>query len=330
MKIHQKIIHTKLNSLISENKIPDFGVYHGLPMHTNTDKWDGKKNWASARRWHRKSWIFVGVYTPNFAIGFAMVDAGFIGKGFCYVHIPNEEIYLENGVDKPFGFGNNFEANLDSQWQLGNYTLHTNNDQSYSLHYEGKDFGLTIDFQDNEQGLSFICPSDGTSKRPFHFTYKNLLVPMDVTLKYRQKEAVYQQVYGSIDFSKGYPPKHTTWNWLSFTGTTTNGEAVGINLVDNFNANLENVIWVGSKRYLWDKVNFEYTTPLTTSEWKVTNKDLELRLHPNGNRKENINLKWLKSKFIQVFGKIEGKIKLEHQWFTISGYGVMEEHEAVW
>lgn len=332
MKIHQKIIHTKLNSLISENKTPNFGVYDGLPTTTATDKWDGNKKWRSTRRWHRKSWVFVGIYTPKCSIGFAMVDAGFIGKGFCYVHFPDEGIRLEHGVDKPFGFDGNFEANLDSHWQLGNYTISSDEHQCYILSYIGKDFELQINFDNNKHGLSFICPAENTSKRPFHFTYKNLLVPMDVRVKYHQKERVYQQVYGSIDFSKGYPPKHTTWNWLSFTGQTDSGIAVGINLVNNFNANLENAVWIGTKRYLWEEVAFEYSPPLTTSDWKVVgkNNDLELTLCPNGNRKENINLKWLKSKFIQVFGKIEGKIKIENQWLNISGQGVMEEHEAIW
>jgi hypothetical protein len=332
MKIHQKIIQTKLNSLIYKNKTPSWGVYSGLPSNTQTDHWDGNNNWTSPRRWLRKSWIFVGLYTADFSIGFAMVDAGFIGKGFCYFHTSDSSIQVEQGTDKPFGFSSDFEGNLDSNWQLGDYTIRSIRKNTYQLRYQGKKFELAIDFVDNDNGLSFVCPSEESTKRPFHFTYKNLLVPMDITLKYRQKKKVYQQVLGSIDFSKGYPPKHTNWNWLSFTGTTTSGIPVGINLVNGFNSNLENAIWMGNKRYLWGEVRFDYQSPLIATPWSVqaVDNNLSLTLTPNGNRKENINLKWLKSKFTQVFGAIEGKVKIEDQWVFIKGFGVMEEHEAVW
>ena len=49
-----------------------------------------------------------------------------------------------------------------------------------------------------------------------------------------------------------------------------------------------------------------------------------------GNRKEHINLRFLKSKFIQVFGSIQGRIRYQGNWKKFSGQGVMEEHEAIW
>lgn len=332
MKLHQKISSTKLTQLICKNKVADFGVYTGAVDSTNTDAFDENKGWKSARRWQRKSWIFVGIYTPEVSIGFAMVDAGYLGKAFCYVHFNDGSAALENGIDKPFGFDANFEGNLDSTWQLGNYKISPLGNQQYHLQYAGKKFELNIEFSDQANGLSFVCPSEQNSKRPFHFTYKNALLPMQVHLKQGKQQKSYTDVLGSLDFSKGYPPRHTTWNWLSFTGETSDGIAVGINLVNGFNDNMENAIWIGDDVQLLGEVQFDYQAPLAQSDWKVSNQtdSLLLTLAPKGSRKENINLQLLRSKFIQVFGEINGKVKINNEWVIITGYGVMEEHESFW
>ena len=95
---------------------------------------------------------------------------------------------------------------------------------------------------------------------------------------------------------------------------------------------MENVVWIGTERILIGDVKYHYSKPLTKSKWTVRslNGDLELQMLPNGSRKENLNLKLLKSKFIQVFGAIEGQIRHEGEWKKLSGFGVMEEHEAIW
>ncbi|MDC0230633.1 DUF2804 domain-containing protein, partial [Aureispira] len=153
-----------------------------------------------------------------------------------------------------------------------------------------------------------------------------------IQLSQKGQTQTFSDLYGGIDFSKGYPPKHTTWNWTSFLGQLEDGTPVGINVVDQFNNNMENAVWLGQERILIGDVSYSYNKPLNKSEWSVRslNGNMELNMSPNGSRKENINLKLIKSKFIQVFGMIEGKIKHEGTWKKLSGFGVMEEHEAIW
>lgn len=324
------MINNRIPSLISQNKVQEYGVYNDVVSDTNTNAWDGSKGWQSTRRWHRKSWIFFGAYSADIFVGFAVIDAGFLGKAFCYVYLPKTGRLLEHGIDRPFAFDCNFEANLDSYWTLGQYKILNKNGQLY-FSFEGKKFQVQLQCRNNADGLSFICPSKG-AKRPFHYTYKNLLLSTDIKFTENGQTQQFKQVYGSIDFSKGYPPKHTQWNWTSCLGQLEDGTPIGINLVDQFNKNMENAVWIGKERILIGEVTYEYSKPLDQSLWKIQSVDgsLELQMMPNGSRKENINLTVLKSKFTQVFGAINGKIFHQNQWKNLSGHGVMEEHEAIW
>ncbi len=330
MKKTSKEILPAIKDLKEGNQLRKFGVYHDSVQITNTNEWDGTKAWKSTRRWQRKSWIFAGAYSAEIYVGFAIVDAGFLGKAFCYVYFPQSGQILEHGTDRPFAFSSDFNADLNSHWKLGRYEIYSQGDEMY-FKFTGKKFSLNMQCRNNDNGLSFLCPSSG-GKRPFHFTYKNLLLPTKINLTANGQNKEYRDLYAGLDFSKGYPPKHTNWNWTSFTGILEDGTPVGINVVDQFNKNMENVIWIDKERILIGDVNYSYSKPAEKSEWRVRseNGNLELTMIPKGNRKEHINLKLLKSKFIQVFGTIEGRINHNGVWKNLTGYGVMEEHEAIW
>lgn len=330
MNVRQKKILNSISSFISKNKVQKYGVYNNVVPDTSTNAWDGAKGWRSPRRWQRKSWIFVGAYSPDIVVGFAIVDAGFIGKAFCYIYFPKTGRLIEDGLDRPFAFPANFEAGLEDHWSLGAYQIFTQNGQMH-FEFKGKKFQICLQCEQTPHGLSFLCPSEG-AKRPFHYTYKNLLLPTTIQFTEKGQLQQFENLYSCIDYSKGYPPKHTQWNWTSFLGSMEDGSPVGINVVDQFNQNMENAVWIGTERILIGPVRYQYDQPLEKSRWKVEAIDgnLELWMAPQGSRKENINVKVLKSKFTQVFGPIEGRILHQNQWKKLKGYGVMEEHEAIW
>ncbi len=331
MTITKKEISYKHISLHELSEEKAWGAYHAKPNSYNLNAFERHNGWTSVRRWQRKSWIFIGAYSEDIFAGFAIVDAGYLGKAFCYIYFPKTGKLYESGKDKPFAFSKDFDADINCDWTLGKFSITPHPSGRMVFEYKGKDFSLTMACQDNDNGLSFLCPSSG-NKRPFHYTYKNLLLPTDITFEEKDNKQTFNNLSGGLDFSKGFPPYHTTWNWVSFMGTAEDGTPVGINLVDQFNQNLENAVWWGNERFLIGDVVFDYSKPLDKNLWTVKDKEdkLILALQPNGSRKENINLAVLKSKFTQVFGKITGKIFIHDKWQKIEGYGVMEEHEAKW
>lgn len=322
------MIHEHQHFLWDNNKkLLPFGAYRDLITQPLTQPWDGDSGFLSARRWQRKAWLFVNVCNADFYAGIAICDAGYLGKPFVYIYDVKNKILLEDGASVPFAFNKNEDWTLKSDWKIKNYHIYAVDNQIIAK-YKGKKFQLTITIDNNHNGLSFVCPS---KNRPFHFTYKNEALPAQVEFTYKGVTQRCHTVLGGIDFSKGYPPRHTTWNWTSFMGQTTDGTKVGINLVDKFNDNIENALWLGNEQSLLGSVKYEYAQASEKNAWRVFNDNLEIVMpNPLGARRENVNAIFLKSKFIQVFGVMSGKIKVNNIWTNIEGFGVMEEHEAKW
>lgn len=306
-----------------------FGVYDYLIEQPSTQLWDGNKNLVSKRRLQRKTWFFLSAANQNYFIGLAIVDAGLIAKAFVYIFDFQNQIMLEEGITIPLGFSADFDPNLHSDWKLKNFSIVYKNAKFFA-DFRGKKFSLQLEIETNDEGLSFMCPSE--DNRPFHFTFKNLLLNSKAVLTIKENKLKIENLKSGIDFSKGYPPRKTVWNWVSFVGKTTEGVEVGINLVDKFNDNIENVVWFGKEKIMIGKVLFNYQPPLESSLWEINAADASLciSMKPTGKRKENINALVMKSKFIQVFGFSEGFIMHNGTKHHISGHAVMEEHEALW
>ena len=115
-------------------------------------------------------------------------------------------------------------------------------------------------------------------------------------------------------------------------GHTSDGVPVGVNLVNGFNDNLENALWLGNDyTQLLGAVQYSYARASEHNAWQVANADLQLDMpRPLGARREHLNLLVAKSQFIQVFGEMSGRVRIHDAWVPVQGYGVMEEHEAKW
>jgi len=319
----------KIKELHHSGSLFPFGIYKGTVDQPSTKLWDGNGSLFSSRRTSRKSWIFIGAGDADLFVGFAIVDAGFLSKAFAYVYDLKNNKLIEDGINIPLGFPNNFDPNLLSEWKLKNFCIRTENGIMRAIYY-GKKFSLNLEIALNENGLSFICPSENS--RPFHYTFKNSL--LNVNAEWNDGKTMHKRenLSGAIDFSKGYPPRNTFWNWTSFMGKTDDGRAVGINLVDGFNGNMENVLWIENRHHFFGKMLYDYQPPINSSKWEVNSVDasLQLRLEPKGSRNENINVLLMKSKFTQVYGPMSGFFKEDDKIVNLEGFGVMEEHEALW
>lgn len=318
----------KQNHLIENGKIIPFGVYDDLIADVRTEHFDAETLGLN-RRTERKAWVFYGFYSKEITCGFAIVDAGMVATAFSYIFIPEASIFEEDKVTVPFGFDGSFDPNLYDVWKLKNYSIHSvDNKMLYQT--QNKKFSLTINVINSKNGFSVVAPSD--ANRPFHFTYKNLLLDSEVTINYKDKIYKAKGSFGSIDFSKGYPPRETKWNWLSFIGKTESGFDVAANVVKDFNENLENVLYVDGKKVRLSKANFLYRKPLEENVWQINTLDnlMHLDIQPQGKRSENINLLLMKSQFTQVFGEIEGDVRVNGNLEKFKAVGVAEEHFARW
>lgn len=320
-------IHPPQPQLLKHGKSLDFGVYDDLIANPSTTFWDDEGFPLKRRRTQRKTWIFFGAYSEQLFAGLAIVDAGLLATAFAYFYEPSTGIFIEDKITIPFGFGNDFNPTLKDEWKLGKYRITTNNNVM-NVRYSGK-FELNIDAFLNEKGVSVVAPSPG---RPFNFTYKNLPLPVKVNVQYKGNVLSAEGNYGAIDFTKGFPPRSTEWNWSSFIGHTESGSSIAVNLVDKFNGNIENVLWLDGERHILSNANFSPGKPLDKADWSITTVDgiLTMSFAPKGVRSENLNAGLMKSIFTQPFGKYEGVLKINGRSEKFIAWGVAEDHMAVW
>lgn len=323
------MIHPKQVSLFSNNTHIPYGVYDDLIENVDTAFWDKQGFVAKKRRAERKAWIFVGVYSSDLIAGFAIVDAGMVATAFSYFYSFKDGIFEEDKITVPLGFSNEFNPNLYDDWKLGNYSIKTMNGKMH-LQYLGK-YKMYIEVENTANGASIVAPS--SEKRPFNFTYKNVCIPTKVQINNGGVNTYATSgKYASIDFTKGFPPRETIWNWLSFIGKTETGKIIGLNLVDHFNNNLENILWVDGNKTLLSEAKFSLQMPYDKTDWLISTNDgiLYCHLTPKGARRENLNVLVMKSKFIQPFGTLDGTLLINGKKEKFIAYGVAEDHHAVW
>lgn len=308
-------------SEFAQKPVP-YGLYSGLISNMNS------AHLSSLRRAQRKVWIYAGAFTKDYYVGFAIADAGIVATAFAYVFDVAANKYVEEKITVPFGFPSAFDPDLKTSWKLKNFTIAANQN-NVECAYTGKRLKLTMQIADDGNGATTIAPAAG---RPFHHTYKNLLQPTTVVLTVDGKTVELTGNIGGIDFSKGYPPRQTFWNWASLSGVTENGTAFGVNLVGDFNNSIENALYINGSVSQLSQATFSYGKPIDKSVWNIKTLDgiIDMQFTPLGARGENINAFVMKSIFKQPFGVFTGTIRLNGQSQKFTAYGVVEEHFAKW
>ena len=299
-----------------------FGLYSGTIADISTAPW------ASMRRGKRKTWIYAGAFNSRYYTGFAIADAGIVATAFAYVFDAQTGVFVEEKATVPFGFAAAFDPDIRTVWKLKNFSITPDGD-SISYAYQGKRLQLKMTLQENGKGTTTIAPA---GDRPFHHTYKNLLLPTQVEAKMDGQPLTFSGNIGSIDFSKGYPPRHTFWNWVSMNAATESGLEFAVNLVGDFNNGIENALWINGEVQQLSQATFSYGRPAEKSIWKVATLDgvLDMEFKPLGMRGEDINAFFMLSRFKQPFGIFTGTLRLNGETHRFTGYGVVEEHFAKW
>jgi len=305
-----------------------FGLYSGPIADTTTRSWDFNNRLMPRRRSERKAWLYLGVFSRDFYAGLAIIDAGYIASAFSYIYIPAEKLFIEDKLTMPLGFKSEFDATLSDSWRLGRYEI-LPTAEKFVVNIRGK-YDFSASFTRKGNGLSTIAPS--SADRPFHFAYKEMELACEGEFHYEGKRRKFAGDFGSLDYTKGYPPRRTEWNWLSMIGKTESGKSLAVNLVDKFNEGIENALWLDGVPHALGAAHFHYIRPAEKSIWRIITRDnaFEARFRPFGARGENINIGVMRSKFVQPYGTFDGVLQLGGASEKFSGYGVTEDHLALW
>ncbi|MFT3927505.1 MAG: DUF2804 domain-containing protein [Myxococcales bacterium] len=332
-----KLAHAP-SALCDAQGTPLLGRYAGRVGDLDTSRWDGSRGLFSRRRTQRKTWIFMGAFSARFMVGFAVVDAGLLGTAFCYVFDRERRQLWEDKLSRPLGFGAQFRGGLDVSWRLERgrqrFAIEPGHGADLLVRFEGtssqgkRPFALELSARRAGPGMSTIAASDPA--RPFNHTYKacDLACTLKLDLAGEQHTL---EAPGMLDFTLGYPPRRTFWNWAAGNGSAE-GAQLGFNLVAHFNQGLENALWLDDQLIPVGQVRFTYDATDLAKPWLVESDDgaFSARFEPDGQRAENIQALVLGSRFVQLFGRYRGALKVGAHTRDFSAFGVVEEHHALW
>jgi len=160
--------------------------------------------------------------------------------------------------------------------------------------------------------------------RAYTWTGKELVRAMG-SVRIRGREHRVEAI-GMVDDSAGYHPRHTHYKWAAGAGTDIRGRSVAWNLVVGINdlvPTSEQTVWVDGEVREVGPVQIADDLSLITS-----GDGERLEFHSEAMRQKSTNLLLIRSMYSQPYGSFSGVLPGGIE--LLEGYGVMEDHVAVW
>ena len=329
---------------IIQNGQPCFGQWFGDIQFPDPRGYRAKGRHVLSRfvlPFREKRWQYLGLYTSDLFMGLALVHAGYVGNVFCYVFDRKRGVLWEQERLAPLGAG----IRVDRALYSGVSSYHTENERvriearngmrivDVRLKDKNQDLDVRLELNDDPNPLQVVTPTRGSD---FTFTHKGAALKTNGSIRLGNQRWDICDERIALDFSFGFPARHTSWQWLSAHGNTLEGKNFSINGVapvfhDSFH---ENVLWVEGEPTVLSPLIFHFDAKNPHKEWKVTTADgsTELLFQPEGIRRQNLNYRLISSRFVQPFGTLQGfctdKHGVKHE--ILQACGVVEDHEARW
>ncbi len=113
-------------------------------------------------------------------------------------------------------------------------------------------------------------------------------------------------------------PRNTAWRWAYGTGRLPDGTVLGFNLSEGFSGvgerSRENAVWIDGRPSALDaRTRFEFDRTDVMRPWHVTTQDgtVRLRFDPVAAHNEFLDVKAVRSLFIQPVGHFSGEIDVD-------------------
>jgi hypothetical protein len=188
------------------------------------------------------------------------------------------------------------------------------------------DDGVEIDLAIEEvDGVETICPNGDA----YAWTRKQGGVRARGTVAI---DGVLRELDGlaMVDDSAGYHARHTAWRWCAGVGLAEDGRRVAWNLVAGINdppRDSERTVWVGGMPVeVGPAARFAADLSAVATDDGV---DLHFAAEATRERRENLLL--VRSEYRQPFGTFAGTLPTPTGPLPLAeGWGVMEQHSALW
>jgi hypothetical protein len=265
----------------------------------------------AARRGTRplKRWRYVGVYGPELML---CVGSAHVGPG---------------------------RQSFWAVWDRATHRLHERTRRSgggvrLGLDRPGRVLVLDGDVEielelDEVDGVETVCPVGPRADGAYSWTRKQGGVRARGTVAIGR--VVHElDALAVVDDSAGYHARRTAWRWCAGVGRAEDGRALAWNLVEGINDpahDSERTVWVDG-----EPVEVGPVARFAEDLGAVATDDgVALRFSEEAVRERDENLLLIRSSYRQPFGTFAGALPGPTGPLALAeGYGVMEEHKAVW
>ncbi len=289
-------------------------------------------------RFRLKEWCYQSIATPEVFIAFAIVQLGYVAQAFVYVIDRKTLVRHQAEVMSPLGRGLQMAPSSiggTSRFRSARLDIETGFERTLQTRLSAALSGeaCTAEFQlYPDDALALLFPlGEGRAA----YTHKAAGLRVQGFLRLGARDFDLSTGLATLDWTRSHALRHTRWNWASFVGNTLSGKRFGLNLsahvYDDAQGNsLENAVWLDGRVFCLSGVRFEVPTR-TTDVWRIVSRDgsgeVDLTVHPSGERQSRLDLKLIRSLFTQPYGHATGSVRGERVDGVV---GVVEDHDALW
>ncbi|RLC24264.1 MAG: hypothetical protein DRH93_05065 [Deltaproteobacteria bacterium] len=302
----------------------------------------------SLERFKEKRWCYMGIIHPDIIFGCAVIHLGYISSAFAFGFDRQQQKMTNHSLVFPpprqVRCDQNPENGICSYKSFRGRLILTHNKKpapskiKASFYLPGKSLKADIEVIEPENGISpmhFLMPMEN-SRQAFTSKTAGLKARGKIIINKKTFDLSSKNTFVVFDWTHGFYPRQTFWNWACGAGFADDGTQIGFNFSSGVYENgfLENIVWVNGAPLKHSEITFTYDSKKPGHPWQIKSKDdlINLSFNPEGIRSANDNLGFIKSKFIQPCGSFEGSIKTKdnHSFHLSSVGGVVEEHFAKW
>jgi len=300
------------------------------------------------QRFRIKRWDYYAVFTPQRFFSATVADLGYAGNIFVYsLDFAIGDLH-EEGAVIPLGSG----IILPRDSKTGE-TKFQNKEMFLRFQADSGERRVFVDWPGFDKGsgikaeIALRCPPEHESmtivipigKNRFYYNRKINNMPASGTIDYgdRHEDLQPDECLGSLDWGRGVWEYRSYWNWASASGFLPDGCRFGLNLGRGFgdlSRATENCVILNGRVHKLGNVKFDFRSGDYMRPWIFTDDDgrLDLTFTPFKDRTAVTNLGVIFSDVHQMFGRYNGRVKLDdREEVEINDLiGFAEEHHARW
>jgi hypothetical protein len=332
-------------SVLDPRGAPRLGAFEGeIERAEEIARAAGAGGPLSVARWKR--WVYAFVGGPRALCGFAVADVGYLGQVFGYAYDRERGgEKLEVGWLAPLAVGVRVAGGLSNAAAAG-----AAGGRSLELRAEGVGLrirarlgALEADVRVEQIGtpISVVSEMDGAGAPGA--TLKSAGLPASGWVSVEGRRIDLAGHSAAVDWTCARFGYRTDWNWASATGADREGRPFGLNLCRGVHdatrstGHTENALWLDGRPAALPPVRVEVGRG-GRDPWRIrgleetTGARIELEMRPLGERREDVNLGVVASRFRQPFGTYHGLVRdREGRSAEVDGaVGVVEDHHARW